>query len=163
MTMFSKTNRKTSILMHFLLRMCRMLSNIIHNYAFSSSTNIVQKHTVPRMRFANSNFGTNVPVLSGRQGCNVGVSVTTGLRHFYFLSVAQQPNWGLGRLCGDVSTPHTRQDSSEEEISSKQGPTRTLVPTVVFEPSIPGIERPQTYYGFDIMATGIGPYDTNKM
>jgi len=70
------------------------------------------------MWFPNSNFGTNVPVLSGRQGCKVGVLVTTGLRHFYFLSVAQQHKWGLGRLNDYVSTPHTRQDSSEEEISS---------------------------------------------
>jgi hypothetical protein len=67
------------------------------------------------MWFANGNFGTNVPVLSSRQGCNV--RVTTGLWNFSFLSVLQQPEWVLGRLSDDVSTPHTRQDSSEEEIS----------------------------------------------
>jgi hypothetical protein len=70
------------------------------------------------MWFANGNFGTNVSVLTGRHGCNVGVSVTTGLWHFSFLSVAQQPKRGLGRLNDDVSTPHTRQDSSEEVTSS---------------------------------------------
>jgi len=70
------------------------------------------------MWFVNGNFGTIVPVLLGRQGCNIRVSVTTGLWHFSFPSEAQQPEWVLGRPNDDVSTQHTRQESSEEEISS---------------------------------------------
>jgi hypothetical protein len=45
----------------------------------------------------------------------------------FFFSVAQQANWGLGRLILLVprSHTHTRWDSSERAISSSQGPLPT--------------------------------------
>ena len=73
-------------------------------------------------------------------------------------SEAQKPNSGLGIRIVDVprlrvrthTGTHTRATCNEHKRR-----TSMAIPSAGFEPTIPAIERPQTY-SLDLMATGIG-------
>ena len=92
---------------------------------------------------------------------------------FISFPVAQQPDWGIGRLVVEVSRTHTITDTYTHSVgffrtsnpaqrrdrylhNIQQTKRRKPTPSAGFKPAIPAIEEPQTY-ALHRRVTGIGP------